>query len=191
MQAPDVNHLFQSDSDLARQRAREAKHNYDAGAAIRLSTKVLCMRVVEGGAYAYVGESGFVAKKVNLTVSCLSSDRTQRCCEVGSVALIFDLYSQERRLKYSKAIWGPLLRWLFTLREKATRYSLRARGTRLSRHGISGYRLSQLYFSVRMNRPSCSLPSDVRLPSNSDFTHRLCQISPRRLHHEFTLFWFL
>lgn len=63
-----ADQFFQSDADVARQKARQAKYNYDIGDPIRLSTKVLAFKIVDNGTKAYVAEAGFVARKIDLTV---------------------------------------------------------------------------------------------------------------------------
>ena len=68
--------FFQSDSDLAAQERRNVKRENNAGDPIECTSKVLCFLLsekVEDFEYAYIGESGFIAKKINLLV-CKETD---------------------------------------------------------------------------------------------------------------------
>ena len=63
--------FFQSDSDLALQERRAAKRGNKAGDPIECTSKVLCLLLPENSEdseYAYIGESGFIAKRINLLV---------------------------------------------------------------------------------------------------------------------------
>ncbi|CAG8578103.1 3230_t:CDS:2 [Paraglomus brasilianum] len=58
---------FQSDRDVAIQQSRAAKSGNNFGEPIKCSSKVLCMLLLTTpDVYAYVGESGFLARKINL-----------------------------------------------------------------------------------------------------------------------------
>ncbi|CAB4442050.1 unnamed protein product [Rhizophagus irregularis] len=64
-----ADHFFQSDSDLATQERRTAKRENKAGDPIECTSKVLCLVLsekAEESEYAYIGESGFIAKRINL-----------------------------------------------------------------------------------------------------------------------------
>jgi hypothetical protein len=66
-----ADHFFQSDSDLAVQERRTAKWGNKAGDPIKCTSKVLCLILsekAEDSEYAYIGESGFIAKRINLQV---------------------------------------------------------------------------------------------------------------------------
>ncbi|KAI7868491.1 WD40-repeat-containing domain protein [Spinellus fusiger] len=60
----EAGNFFQSDRELAKQQLKEQKYNYTVGNAIKLSTKGL--DVLVEGHYAYVAESGFLAKRIHL-----------------------------------------------------------------------------------------------------------------------------
>jgi len=62
----EAGHFFQSDAELAKQREKDKKYNYTAGNAIKISSKVLALKVSQGRKYCYVAESGFTTKKINL-----------------------------------------------------------------------------------------------------------------------------
>ncbi|CAG8539911.1 12128_t:CDS:2 [Funneliformis caledonium] len=64
-----ADNFFQSDSDLATQARRAEKRENKAGDPIECTSKVLCLLLPEKteSEYAYIGESGFVAKKINLS----------------------------------------------------------------------------------------------------------------------------
>jgi len=63
---------FQSDRDVAIQQSRAAKSGNNFGEPIKCSSKVLCMLLLTTpDVYAYVGESGFLARKINLAVCAL------------------------------------------------------------------------------------------------------------------------
>lgn len=64
----EAGHFFQSDAELAKQREKDKKYNYTAGNAIKISSKVLALKVSQGRKYCYVAESGFTTKKINLEV---------------------------------------------------------------------------------------------------------------------------
>lgn len=72
MQAPDADHLFRSDGELDKDAARQAKASRlkDAGDPIKLASKPLDMAVrrEKGKDVAYVAESGFAARKVDIQV---------------------------------------------------------------------------------------------------------------------------
>ena len=66
-----ADNFFQSDNDLAVQERRYAKRENKAGDPIECTSKVLCLLLSEKAGdseYAYIGESGFVAKRINLLV---------------------------------------------------------------------------------------------------------------------------
>lgn len=65
----EAGNFFQSDAEIQKQKEKQAKYNYTEGDAIQLSTKALALIVVQDGAYAYVAESGFHAKRINLQVN--------------------------------------------------------------------------------------------------------------------------
>lgn len=61
--------FFQTDAELAIRERRAAKQNNKAGDPIICTSKVLCMVIPDNNSdYAYIGESGFIAKKINLSV---------------------------------------------------------------------------------------------------------------------------
>ncbi|CAG8627636.1 24816_t:CDS:2 [Cetraspora pellucida] len=65
-----ANNFFQSDQDIAIQERKFKKQQNKAGDPIECTSKVLCMILTEktdNFDYAYIGESGFIAKKVNLS----------------------------------------------------------------------------------------------------------------------------
>ncbi|KAG2227580.1 hypothetical protein INT45_002265 [Circinella minor] len=62
--ASEAGSFFQTDAELKKQKEKEAKYNYTEGDAIQLNTKALGLLVT--GKYAYVAESGFSAKRINL-----------------------------------------------------------------------------------------------------------------------------
>ncbi len=66
-----ADNFFQSDSDLAAQERRATKRGNKVGDPIECTSKVLCLLLpekAEDSEYAYIGESGFIAKKINLLV---------------------------------------------------------------------------------------------------------------------------
>ena len=67
-----ADNFFQSDSDLVTQERRNAKRGNKAGDPIECTSKVLCLLLSEDSEYAYIGESGFIAKRINLLVNYLS-----------------------------------------------------------------------------------------------------------------------
>ncbi|CDS02883.1 hypothetical protein LRAMOSA00286 [Lichtheimia ramosa] len=64
--ANEAGSFFQTDAELKKQKEKEAKYNYTEGDCIQLSTKALGLIVLQSGKYAYVAESGFNAKRINL-----------------------------------------------------------------------------------------------------------------------------
>ncbi|KAF7725244.1 hypothetical protein EC973_000332 [Apophysomyces ossiformis] len=64
--AAEAGNFFQTDAELAKQKEKEAKYNYTIGDCIKLSSKGLALMIVDEGKYAYVAESGFLAKRINL-----------------------------------------------------------------------------------------------------------------------------
>ncbi|KAG0174696.1 hypothetical protein DFQ28_007577 [Apophysomyces sp. BC1034] len=64
--ASEAGNFFQTDAEIQKQKEKEAKYNYTIGDCIKLSSKGLALTIVEEGKYAYVAESGFLAKRVNL-----------------------------------------------------------------------------------------------------------------------------
>lgn len=73
MQAPDADHLFRSDAELNKDAARQAKalRLKDAGGPVKLASKPLDMAVrreKNGREVAYVSESGFTARKLDVQV---------------------------------------------------------------------------------------------------------------------------
>ncbi|KAI9492779.1 WD40-repeat-containing domain protein [Zychaea mexicana] len=62
--ASEAGNFFQTDAEIKKQKEKEAKYNYTEGDALKLSTKALALLVT--GKYAYVAESGFSAKRINL-----------------------------------------------------------------------------------------------------------------------------
>ena len=64
--ASEAGSFFQTDAELKKQKEKEAKYNYTEGDCIQLNTKALALLVT--GKYAYVAESGFSAKRINLEV---------------------------------------------------------------------------------------------------------------------------
>ncbi|KAI9323627.1 WD40-repeat-containing domain protein [Dichotomocladium elegans] len=64
--ASEAGNFFQTTAELQKQKEKEAKYNYTEGDAIQLPTKALDMIVLRNGQYAYVAESGFHAKRINL-----------------------------------------------------------------------------------------------------------------------------
>lgn len=69
--ANEAGSFFQTDAELKKQKEKEAKYNYTEGDCIQLSTKALGLIVLQSGKYAYVAESGFNAKRINLEASLL------------------------------------------------------------------------------------------------------------------------
>ncbi|CAG8505639.1 11232_t:CDS:2 [Diversispora eburnea] len=59
--------FFQTDAELAIQERRATKQNNKAGDPITCTSKVLCMVLPNNNDYGYIGESGFIAKKINLS----------------------------------------------------------------------------------------------------------------------------
>jgi hypothetical protein len=66
--------FFQTDAEIAKQKAKSAKYNYTEGDAIQLKSKALSMLL--DGTTMYVGESGFYVRKINLSVSSYKSMRS-------------------------------------------------------------------------------------------------------------------
>jgi hypothetical protein len=68
----DAKHFFQSDIDIANLQKKEAKKQSlgDAGDPPPIPSKVLCLALSNApdGPWVYVGESGFVVRKVHLEV---------------------------------------------------------------------------------------------------------------------------
>ncbi|KAI9262226.1 WD40-repeat-containing domain protein [Phascolomyces articulosus] len=62
--ASEAGNFFQTDAEIQKQKEKEAKYNYTEGDAIQLNTKALALLVT--GKYAYIAESGFSAKRINL-----------------------------------------------------------------------------------------------------------------------------
>ncbi|CAG8689906.1 22629_t:CDS:2 [Dentiscutata erythropus] len=65
-----ANNFFQSDRDIAIQERRAKKQQNKTGDPIECTSKVLCMILpekIDDSDYAYIGESGFIAKKINLS----------------------------------------------------------------------------------------------------------------------------
>lgn len=77
--ANEAGSFFQTDAELKKQKEKEAKYNYTEGKCIQLSTKALGLIVLQSGKYAYVAESGFNAKRINLEVRLHSSKRMLHC----------------------------------------------------------------------------------------------------------------
>jgi hypothetical protein len=78
MQAKSSANLFRTDADLDRDAARAAKHarSKDAGAPITLASKPLALLV--DGDDAWVAESGFVVRRLDLRVRPLLPRPTGR-----------------------------------------------------------------------------------------------------------------
>jgi sugar lactone lactonase YvrE len=63
--------FFQTDAEIAKQKEKEAKYNYTAGDAVKLSSKALSLCISPDGKYIYIAESGFQVRKMERSVSCL------------------------------------------------------------------------------------------------------------------------
>jgi hypothetical protein len=70
----EAEQFFQSDADIKTQQRRDAKKQQteQRGQPVRCSSKVLCMTLTTGTT-AFVGESGFLFRRVNLSVLYLSA----------------------------------------------------------------------------------------------------------------------
>ena len=75
--ANEAGSFFQTDAELKKQKEKEAKYNYTEGECIQLSTKALGLIVLQSGKYAYVAESGFNAKRINLEVRSTHPNKTK------------------------------------------------------------------------------------------------------------------
>ncbi|ORE07557.1 WD40 repeat-like protein [Rhizopus microsporus var. microsporus] len=56
--------FFQTDAEIAKQKEKEAKYNYTAGDAVKLSSKALSLCISPDGKYIYIAESGFQVRKM-------------------------------------------------------------------------------------------------------------------------------
>ncbi|KAI9022771.1 WD40-repeat-containing domain protein [Phycomyces nitens] len=70
----EAGNFFQTDQDIAKQKLKAEKYNYIVGDAIKLSSKGLDLIVVDDN-YAYVAESGFIAKRINLKVKLMVTNK--------------------------------------------------------------------------------------------------------------------
>ncbi|KAI8142240.1 WD40-repeat-containing domain protein, partial [Fennellomyces sp. T-0311] len=91
--ASEAGNFFQTDAELKKQKEKEAKYNYTEGDCMQLSTKALALLVT--GKHAFVGESGFNAKRINLEVFPPSFFETTRiryspfCLQSKKVAKLY------------------------------------------------------------------------------------------------------
>ncbi|KAI8064364.1 WD40-repeat-containing domain protein [Gongronella butleri] len=81
--------FFQSDADLAKEKAKQAKMNYTVGDAMQISTKVLAIKIVQGK-YAFVAESGSMAKRIHLETKKVSKIYRGHTAPVTCLALSHD-----------------------------------------------------------------------------------------------------
>ena len=83
----DAQNFFQSDIDIANLQKKEAKREAlgEAGDPLTLPSKVLCLALsnAQDGPWVYVGESGFVARKMHREVCSIQL----RSASLGSMPM--------------------------------------------------------------------------------------------------------
>ncbi|ORX55556.1 WD40 repeat-like protein [Hesseltinella vesiculosa] len=82
--------FFQTDAELAKEKEKQAKCNYTVGDAMQLSTKALDLKVVQQGKYAFVAESGSMAKRIHLDTKKVGKIYRGHAAPVTSIALSQD-----------------------------------------------------------------------------------------------------